>query len=159
MKINKVYVLHMLESYRDMARQAAQLAFEIQNYLPNATDTDIIDTMTFGQSTGIVSKGRVSNKTEVIALSYSERKEALNIKELRDLQNDLQTVSTQMSRLRYYISLLDKRQAEILTLVYVDGVLPVDAAGQLGFARSTLYRNRDTAIDILTEMLQRISSN
>ena len=31
MSIDRAYVIHMLEGYRELARQAAQYAFEIQN--------------------------------------------------------------------------------------------------------------------------------
>ena len=68
-----------------------------------ATEEGVIDTMTFrAASDGPVSKGSISNKTAAIALFYSDRAEASNIKELDDLKYDLQTAELQMSRIRHY---------------------------------------------------------
>ena len=91
MSTTRADVLNMLTNYREPVRQAAQYEFEIQNYKPMATDEDIMDSMLFGQNAGgIAAKGHISNKTEAIALTYNDRVEALNIKELHDLQCDLQ---------------------------------------------------------------------
>jgi len=159
MSITRTDVLNMLANYRELARQAAQYEFEIQNYQPMATDEDVMDSMLFGQTSGgIVAKGHISNKTEVIALSYNDRVEALNIKELYDLQCDLRAATLQMSRIRHYISLLDKRQSEVLTLIYVNGMLLIEAAEKLGIASKTLRRSRDFAVDRLVEMFQRVTT-
>ena len=117
-----------------------------------------MDSMLFGQSTGgIVAKGHISNKTEAIALFYDTRKDALNIKELHDLQCDLRVVTVQMIRIRHYISLLDKRQGEILTLIYIDGLMIIEVMERLSLSPRTVYRNRDNAISELMEMFQRVS--
>jgi len=145
MKITKTDVVTMLENYGELTRQAAQLEFEIQNYRPVVTSEDIIDTMIFGQNSdgvAVQTKTGSSDKTAGIALSYNERADSLNIKELDTLHDDLYAVTVQTARIRHYISLLDKRQSDILTKIYIEGMTLLDTAEMLGLSRATVQRNR-----------------
>ena len=153
MNITKADVIAMLENYKEWKRRAAQLEFEIQHYRPMATEADIIDMMMFGQtSDGIVSKGHISNKTVNIALSYDERKDELNIKELDALNCDLQTVMLQMARIRHYISLLETKQSDVLTQIYIHNTTLPETAERLNMSLSTVQRNRNNGVNKLCEM-------
>ena len=72
------YVAQMLKDYKELKRKALQLKFEIDNYIPAATDEDMIDAMNFNTSSvsgvnSILHSGQVSDKTANIAISYAEK--------------------------------------------------------------------------------------
>jgi len=149
----------MLENYGELTRQAAQLEFEIQHYRPIVTSEDVIDTMTFGQNPNVMAnytKNRTSDKTADIALSYNERVESLNIKELDTLRDDLHAVTVQMARIRRYISFLKKQQSDVLTKIYIEGIGVLNTAEALGLSRATVHRSRTLGIEKITEMLIRV---
>lgn len=55
-------------------------------------------------------------------------------------------------QLLYYISLLEKRQAEVVRMVYMEGVSTKKAAEQHGLTVRTIERIRKDAVDNLAEM-------
>jgi len=157
MYITRTAVIKMLENYRNLARCKSQLTFEIQNYQSVVTDEDIIDSIMFGQSTdGIVAKGWTSDKTAKTALSYEDYREAITVKDKKDLESDLMATQLAMERIEHYVSLLDVRQAEAIRLTYIEGLTIVQAAEQMVVTVVTVSRNRNVGVTSLTEMLNRI---
>ena len=68
------------------------------------------------------SAGHISNKTLYIALNYEEQAERMNAESAHEIAKELFALECEQRRLTYFIGLLDKRQAEVIRLVFVDGI-------------------------------------
>ncbi len=147
----------ILKGYQTLKRKAMQLDFEINQYYPVLTGEDMIDTMTFSQPAGeYIHGGQASDKTSRIALSYAEKAKDLNIKHKQELEADLRRVLAEMKRIEFYISILDKPQMEILSLLYLDGMTFIGAAEKLEISISSLKKLRIMGIKQFSNMLSEI---
>ena len=89
-------VENLLKSYREREWKIAVLQHKMKNPV-RVTETEVAEAMNYAHGDGQEhTPGRVSNKTLYIALNYKEQAE----------------------RLKLYISLIDKREAEVLMLLY-----------------------------------------
>ena len=97
-------------------------------------------------------KGHISNKTLYIALNYEEQAKQLNAESAKEIADELFILERRQKKLLYYISLLEKRQAEVVRMVYMEGVSTKKAAEQHGLTVRTIERIRKDAVDNLAEM-------
>lgn len=153
-------VTQMLKGYRELQRKTLQLEFEITNYIPIATGTDIIDSMTFGKAMddgfNIIHNGHVSDKTAQIAVSYADKAERLNIKHKQELEDELRSINMEMLRMEYYIGLLEEKHAKVLRLLYYDGLTLVKTAESAKISLDSVKSYRKAGILSLVDMYNRI---
>lgn len=69
-----------------------------------------------------------------------------------EIAKELFALECEQRRLTYFIGLLDKRQAEVIRLVFVDGIPTKEVAASFGLTYRTIDRIKRTAIENLAEM-------
>lgn len=148
----KNYVIKLLETYHDRERKIAVLRYDLEH--PSEVGvTEQIEAMNYGSGEGVGhSKGHISNKTLYIALNYEEQAKQLNAESAKEIADELFVLERRQKKLLYYISLLEKRQAEVVRMVYMEGVSTKKAAEQHGLTVRTIERIRKDAVDNLAEM-------
>ena len=148
----KNYVIKLLETYHDRERKIAVLRYDLEH--PSEVGvTEQIEAMNYGSGEGVGhSKGHISNKTLYIALNYEEQARQLNAESAKEIADELFILERRQKKLLYYISLLEKRQAEVVRMVYMEGVSTKKAAEQHGLNVRTIERIRKDAVDNLAEM-------
>lgn len=152
-------IVSMLKDYNNLKRKSLQLEFEISNYIPIATGDDIIDSMTFNKASDDGSShpnGQTSDKTANIAISYAEKVDRLNIKYLQELKSDLRAINMEMLRLEFYINLLEKKYANILRMLYLEGLTLTKTAEKTKLSIDTVKNNRKAGINKLLDMYNSI---
>lgn len=87
-----------------------------------------------------------------IALNYQERMERMNEESMNEIAQCLLELEAEQDRLRYYVSLLEKREAAVVRLSYFEGVSQDVAAESLGIVPRTMRRIKREAIEKLVEM-------
>lgn len=146
------YVLSLLESYNERERKIAVLRYNLE-HPTTVSRAEQIEAMNFGHGDGLDhSAGHTSNKTLYIALNYEEQAERMNAESAHEIAKELFALECEQRRLTYFIGLLDKRQAEVIRLVFVDGIPTKEVAASFGLTYRTIDRIKRTAIENLTEM-------
>jgi len=148
----KNYVLNLLESYQDRERKIAVLRYELDHPMQISQD-EMIRTMNFtrGDGTGRTD-GHISNKTLYIALNYKEQADRINAETVDEVARRLVILEQEQNRLVYYVSLLDKRQADVLRLAFFERISWDEIAKMLGVALRTAHKIKTQALDKLVEM-------
>ena len=151
----KARTIGLLETYLKRERQISLLHYEMQ-HSARISPEEMIDGMSFGhgESLGGSGKGHISNKTMYIALNYQDRMEHMNQEAMNEIAQRLLKLEGEQDRLRYYVSLLEKREAEAIRLIYFEGYNQDDAAKKLGVVPRTLRRIKNGAVDKLAEMYE-----
>ena len=145
-------VMHLLETYPDRERQIALLHYKMQHGACVLSE-EMIEAMSFGRSDGAGSgKGRISDKTMYIALNYQEQMDRMNAEAANEIAGRLLALEAEQDRIRYYVSLLDKREAEVIRLTYFDKMSQESIAETLGVVSRTMRRIRKEAVMKLAEM-------
>ena len=96
--------------------------------------------------------GHISDKTLYIALNYQEQIQKASSAAKSEIATQLMELENLQKRLTYYVSLLDKRQTELLELLYFEGYSQEECAAKLGIATRTVRRIREDALNALTEL-------
>ena len=149
----KSNVVNLLESYTVRERQIALLHYEMQHTAFISSD-EAIDAMSLGHgdNMGGSSRGHISNKTMYIALNYQERMEHMNAEAANEIAQQLLALESEQDRIRYYISLLDKREAEVIRSFYIENHSWEEIAQEIGVALRTVHKIKNRAIDHLAEL-------
>lgn len=150
-----VHVATLLEDYRKRDRQISLLHYEMR-HCAHISSKEMINSMSLGHrdSVGDRGKGHISNKKMYIALNYQEQMERMNAEAVGEIAQRLLKLEGEPDRLRYYVSLLEKREAEAIRLIYFEGYNQDDAAKKLGVVPRTLRRIKNRAVDKLAEMYE-----
>ena len=149
----KTYVVNLLETYHTRAQQIALLHYELKHPAHISPD-EMIGTMNMahgGEGSGHAS-GHVSDKTLYIALNYRDKADALNADVLSDTAARLTELEQEQDRLVYYVSLLDKRQTDVIRLSYFESLNQAEVADELGLGIRSVQTIKAQAINALTEM-------
>ena len=149
----KERVEQLLETYPDREWQIALLHYEMQ-HSAYISPEEMIDGMSLGHGDGMGGngKGRISDKTMYIALNYQEQMERVNAETMNEIAQTLLKLEQEQDRLRYYVSLLEKRETEVIQLVYFENCNQDKAAKKLEIVPRTLRRIKNGAVDKLAEM-------
>lgn len=105
-----------------------------------------------GDGMGGGSKGRISDKTMYIALNYQERMDRINVEAANEIAQRLLKLKAVQDQLRYYVSLLEQREAEVIRLTYFEGIDQDSIAESFGIVPRTMRRIKKAAIEKLAEM-------
>lgn len=101
---------------------------------------------------GNSSKNHISNKTMYIALNYQEKMEQMNAEAANNIAQRLLELEAEQDRIRYYVSLLAKRETEIIRLFYFEGFSWEETAEKVGVALRSVYKIKNKAIDHLVDL-------
>ena len=109
--------------------------------------------MSFGHGDGSVrSPGYISDKTMYIALNYHDRAERLNASTTDEIAAQLVELEQEQNRLKYYVSLLDAREKDVIQLTYFSQHSWSEVSKKLGVTSRTARRTREQAITKLARM-------
>lgn len=149
----KAHVLHLLETYPKRKRQISLLHYEMQHGA-RISPEEMINGMSLGHgdSMGGIGKGHVSDKTLYIALNYQERMERMNTEAANEIAQRLLELEAEQDRIRYYISLLETREAEVLRSFYIESISWDEIALKIGVALRTVHKIKNRAVAHLTEL-------
>lgn len=149
--ITKDDILKILKGYRDLKKHVLQLEYELAEANPLVNDEEVIVSMALNESS-FNDKTKKRAGTDNIALSYAKTVDEINMRHKQSLEDELTILKRKKERLEYYISLLDRRQADVLTLIYFDGLTFNQAADKLFISSSALKSARTSGIKKLVEM-------
>lgn len=149
----KAHIINLLESYPERERQIALLHYEMQ-HTARVSPEEVIDAMSLGHSDGMggSSKGHISDKTMYIALNYQERMDRMNAETVNEIAQHLLKLEAEQDRLRYYVSLLEKREAEVIRQFYFEGLSWEETAQKNNVVLRTVYKIRNKAVCHLAEL-------
>ena len=148
----KEKVMNLLENYQRNQEQIALLHYELKHPAELSLEEEI-DVMNFGRGDGIGhSEGHISNKTMYIALNFREKVAKENTDIITEISKKLVELEQERDRLHYYVSLLDKRQAEVIRLFYFKGHSWDEISQELGVALRTAHKIKAQAVERLVEM-------
>lgn len=149
---SKTYVTELLESYQDRNRLIAILRYELE-HPAKIGKSEQIEAINYGHGNNLGhAQGHISNKTFYIALNYEEQADRLNTEASKEIADELFELEQRQKKLLYYIALLEKRQANILRLVYIERVTTKEVAERYGLTYRTIDRIKKEAIDRIAEM-------
>lgn len=94
--------------------------------------------------------GRISNKTLYIPLNYQERMDRMNAEAANEIAQRL--LELEQDRLRYYVFLLEKREADVTRSFYIEDVSWEEIAQKIGVALRTVHKIKNRAVDHLSEL-------
>lgn len=152
----KSHVINLLETYLKRERQINLLHYEMR-HMTHVTPEEMIGGMSLGHgdSLGSSGKGRVSDKTMYIALNYQERMEHLNneyMEHMNEIADRLLELESEQDRIRHYISLLEKREANVLRSFYIEDCSWEEISAKIGVALRTVHKIKSRAIEHLVEL-------
>ena len=150
----KLRVTHLLETCQERRRKIALLHYEL-DHPARTSETEIISAMALGHGDGSGGghvDGRISDKTLYIALNYQSKADKLNADIKEEIVVQLVELEQEQRRLEYYVSLLEKRQAEVIRLIHFEGHTQNEVATELAVVPRTVRRIRNEALDKLVDM-------
>ena len=147
----KKQITKLLETYPDRERQIALLHYEMR-HSARVSPEEMIDGMSLGHGDGMGGSGRISNKTMYIALNYRERMDRMNAETVNEIAQRLLELEAEQDRLRYYVSLLEKREADALRLFYFEGCSWEETAKEIGVVLRSVYKLKSKAINHLADL-------
>ena len=148
----RTHVEELLRTYHRREREIAVRKFELSNFT-GISEGEQIGAITFGRGEGSFrAPGHISNKTLHIALNYQEQTSRVNSEALHEIADELAKLELEQRRLCYYVSLLEKRHAQVLELIFFEGLTKEAAAKKMGLAPRTIQQTQKQAIDALTEL-------
>lgn len=111
----KAYVLDFLGTYPKRKREIEALCYELA-HSAQVSPAGQLEAVNYahGNSDGKPSTGHISGKTLFIALNCQEKAEKLNASVVKEGAGQLYEAQQEQSRLKYYVSLLEPRQAEVI---------------------------------------------
>lgn len=157
MKYTRNEIERKLEDYPAMEREIAVLQFELEHPAMVSED-EMREAMTFARGDGIGgAKGHISDKTMYIALNYRQAAERANQETVSGVSTRLLHLKQEVNRLKYYVSLLDRRQSQVLRRSYFEQMTNEEVAKEMNLAARTVQEIKKRAIDSLTEMYNYVS--
>ena len=145
-------ILKLLETYNERERKIAVLRYNLMHPI-RVDPIEQIEAMNFGHGDGLGhNAGHISNKTLYIALNYEEQADRMNAEAAQEIANELFALECEQKRLNYFIGLLDERQAEVIRLVFIEGIPTKEIAARFSLTYRTIDRIKRAAIESLAEM-------
>ena len=157
-ELKSKYVIELLKSHSAKKRKIEQLKFELKNPA-TVEEKELIETLSIGER-ALENGGksnRISDKTMTIALQYQDAAQRINIETINAIMLELRTLETDVERLEHYISLLDKKLANVINLFYFENKTWPDLEKELHLSKRTLMHQRDEAVAALVSMYSYIN--
>lgn len=146
-------VMDDLKQYPALKKKVILLRYE-QEHPARITDGEVIDSMALSRpvSDGIRSAGFISDKTMRIATQFRDKKDRLNQETMMEIAQELHNVEQQISRLEFYVSQLEEKQAEVIRKYYFEGKTWEELQREMHLAPRTLLKRRDDGLDGLVSI-------
>ena len=152
MKIRE-QVIEDLKQYPALKKKIILLRYE-QDHPARISDGEVIDSMALSRpvTDGIRSEGFISDKTMRIATQFRDKKERLNQEAVMEIAQELHAVERQISKLEFYVSQLEEKQAEVIRGYYFEGKTWGELQQEMHLSPRTLIKRRDDGLDGLASM-------
>lgn len=149
----RAQVIEDLKQYPELKKKVILLRYE-QEHPAQITDGEVIDSMALSRpvSDGIRPAGFISDKTMLIATQFRDRKDRLNQETIMEISQELHAVERQISKLEFYVSQLEKKQAEVIRKYYFEGKTWGELQQEMHLSPRTLIKRRDDGLDALASM-------
>lgn len=146
-------VAGLLGGYPAMKRKIDLLHYELER-AKAVSSSEFIVAMTFGRGSMEVHRptGDVSDPTLRIAMNYESTAERLKSEAVKNIIIELEPLEETVSRLEYYVSRLDERQAMVIRLLYFQNLPLEEIATKVGVVVRTVRKIKDRAMKELTNM-------
>lgn len=142
----------ILTKYSETQRRIEMLRYEMA-HPTDVSAEEMIEALAFGHGNHSgTAPGYISNKTLYIALNYQDKMQKANEGTKNEIAIQLTKLEKQQERLLYYIGLMDKQDAEVIRMTYMDGMDNDQIAAKLGVSARTVRTRRTKAIDLLCDM-------
>ena len=155
----KSKVMELLKSWPSKKRQIEQLRYEIE-HPALLGEKELIESLALGVNSpgeGVSNSGHISNKTMAIALQYQDIMQRINNETISGIIAELRSLEAEVSRLEYYVSLLDERKATAIRLLYFEQKSWNVTESELHVSKGTLSACRNDALSDLTKMYSYLS--
>ena len=76
----------------------------------------------------------------------------MNAEAANEIAQRLLKLEGEQDRLRYYVSLLEKREADVIRSFYIEGVSWEEIAQKIGVALRTVHKIKNRAVSHLAEL-------
>lgn len=148
-------VLEDLKSYAQLQKKVVLLRYE-QEHPARVSNSEVIDSMVLSRpvSDGIRPTGCISDKTMRIAAQFRDKTDRLNQETVMEIAQELHAVERQLAKLEFYVSQLDKRQAEVIRKYYFEGKTWGELQQEMHMSSRTLIKRRDDGLDALVAMYE-----
>lgn len=158
MKYSREEIERKLEDYLTMEREMAVLQFELE-HPALVSEEEMQEAMNYAKGDGLGrSEGHISDKTMYIALNYQQMTARVNKENMTGISSRLLNLKQEVTRLEYYVSLLDLRQSQVLRQVYFEQKTNEEVAKHMNLAPRTVQDIKKRALDALTEMYNVVSN-
>ena len=160
-------VIDDLKQYPELKKKVILLRYE-QEHPAKISDSEVIDSMALSRpvSDGIRPAGFISDKTMRIATQFRDKKDRLNQETIMEIAQELYTVEQQisklefndgkayqvLSKLEFYVSQLEEKQAEVIRKYYFEGKTWGELQREMHLAPRTLLKRRDDGLDALVSI-------
>ena len=153
-------VIDDLKQYPELKKKVILLRYE-QEHPAKISDSEVIDSMALSRpvSDGIRPAGFISDKTMRIATQFRDKKDRLNQETIMEIAQELYTVEQQISKLEFYVSQLEEKQAEVIRKYYFEGKTWGELQREMHLAPRTLLKRRDDGLDALVSIYIKIDFN
>lgn len=148
----EAHVTALLETYPEREQKIAALRYELSHPAQLSMD-ELIEAMALAHNDGMGQSGsHISDKTLYIALNYQEKADMINTHVVDEIAGQLVELEDEQNRLKYYVSLLNRRQAEVIRLTYFEACGQDEAAKKIGVVPRTMRRIKKEAVSKLVEL-------
>ena len=149
----RAQVIEDLKSYPELKKKIVLLRYEL-DHPAKISDGEVIDSMALSRpvSDGIRPAGFISDKTMRIATQFRDRKDRLNQETIMEIARELHSVERQLSKLEFYVSQLEEKQAEVIRKYYFEGKTWGELQREMHLSPRTLLKLRDDGLDALVSI-------
>ena len=149
----KAQVIEELKQYPILKTKVMLLQYEL-DHPARITDDEVIDCMSLSRlvSDCIRPSGFISDKTMRIATQFRDKKDRLNQETVMEIAQELHSVEQQLSKLEFYVSQLEEKQAEVIRKYYFEGKTWGELQQEMHLAPRTLLKRIDDGLDALVSI-------
>lgn len=149
----KKRVIETLKSYPQKKKQISLLRYELE-HPSHISEEELIESLSLAKAAdgGGRSKGRISNKTMMIALQFQETAQQMNSGVVVEITQELADLEAEVDRIDYYLSLLNEGQALVLRRYYMEQKTWSEIEAEFSLSQRALIKRRDDGVEELTEM-------
>lgn len=146
-------VIEKLKNHIQTKERLAALKRERENFAAITAD-DMIGSMNFahGAGGGTSSRGYVSDKTFLIAMSYQDEAVRMTEDARRQIADEYFSVLQEVERLERFVSLLAPEEEKVIRMTYMEHQTNAQIAEVMDTTERTVRKMRRRAIDNLCEM-------
>lgn len=148
---SELYVQNLLESFPQTSRQIELMRYELK-HVPQVTEDEIIETMSFRQSCIRDDIQSFSKAVPDIAQSYKAIAVRINQEAVDEIVSRYTELCLERERLLYYVGLLDQRQQSVLQKYYFLSLSWKEIAQQMNITIRSAQRIRQQAITELSNL-------